>query len=98
MVALNGVDVNVTPGQIHAIVGPNGSGKTTLLNAISGLAQLDQGAIAIGTIDPAKRPTYHRARLGLGRTFQTRACSRTCRSGTICASARIPPAIARPGC
>jgi branched-chain amino acid transport system permease protein len=71
MVALNGVDVNVTPGQIHAIVGPNGSGKTTLLNAISGLAQLDQGAIAIGTIDPAKRPTYHRARLGLGRTFQT---------------------------
>jgi len=71
MVALNGVDVNVTPGQIHAIVGPNGSGKTTLLNAISGLAQLDQGAIAIGTTDPAKRPTYHRARLGLGRTFQT---------------------------
>jgi branched-chain amino acid transport system permease protein len=71
MVALNGVDVTVTPGQIHAIVGPNGSGKTTLLNAISGLAQLDQGTIAIGTTDPTRRPTYHRARLGLGRTFQT---------------------------
>jgi branched-chain amino acid transport system permease protein len=71
MVALNGVDVTVTPGQIHAIVGPNGSGKTTLLNAISGLAQLDQGSIAIGAIDPTKRPIYHRARLGLGRTFQT---------------------------
>src|SRR6185436_6855996 len=58
-------------GQIHAIVGPNGSGKTTLLNAISGLARLDQGEITIGTTDPTKRPTYHRARLGLGRTFQT---------------------------
>ena len=71
MVALNNVDVTVTPGQIHAIVGPNGSGKTTLLNAISGLAHLDQGEIRIGTVDPTKRPTYHRARLGLGRTFQT---------------------------
>src|SRR5262249_12788943 len=57
--------------QIHAIVGPNGSGKTTLLNAISGLARLDRGAITIGGVDPARRPTYHRARLGLGRTFQT---------------------------
>ena len=71
MVALNSVDVTVTPGQIHAIVGPNGSGKTTLLNAISGLARLDRGEIRIGTTDPTKRPTYHRARLGLGRTFQT---------------------------
>ena len=71
MVALNNVDVTVTPGQIHAIVGPNGSGKTTLLNAISGLARLDRGEIRIGTVDPTKRPTYHRARLGLGRTFQT---------------------------
>jgi branched-chain amino acid transport system permease protein len=71
MVALNSVDVTVTPGQIHAIVGPNGSGKTTLLNAISGLARLDHGEITIGTTDPTKRPTYHAARLGLGRTFQT---------------------------
>jgi branched-chain amino acid transport system permease protein len=71
MVALNNVDVTVTPGQIHAIVGPNGSGKTTLLNAISGLARLDRGEIRIGDVDPTKRPTYHRARLGLGRTFQT---------------------------
>ncbi len=71
MVALNNVDVTVTPGRIHAIVGPNGSGKTTLLNAISGLARLDQGEITIGTVDPTRRPTHHRARLGLGRTFQT---------------------------
>jgi branched-chain amino acid transport system permease protein len=71
MVALNNVDATVTPGQIHAIVGPNGSGKTTLLNAISGLARLDQGEIRIGAVDPTKRPAYYRARVGLGRTFQT---------------------------
>jgi branched-chain amino acid transport system permease protein len=71
MVALNNVDATVAPGQIHAIVGPNGSGKTTLLNAISGLARLDQGEIRIGSVDPAKRPAYYRAHLGLGRTFQT---------------------------
>ena len=72
MVALNSIDVTVTPGQIHAIVGPNGSGKTTLLNAISGLARLDQGEIMIGTTDPTKRPTYHAARLGLGRQWRWR--------------------------
>jgi branched-chain amino acid transport system permease protein len=71
MVALNGIDVTVAPREVHAIVGPNGSGKTTLLNVISGLAQLDAGEITIGATDPTRRPAYHRARLGLGRTFQT---------------------------
>ena len=72
MVALNNVDVTVTPGQIHAIVGPNGSGKTTLLNAISGLAQPRSGRDQRSARSIRhKRPTYHRARLGLGRTFQT---------------------------
>ena len=99
MVALNNVDVTVTPGQIHAIVGPNGSGKTTLLNAISGLARLDRGEIRIGTVDPTKRPTYHRARLGLGRTFQT---PRVFEDMSIWDNLRIgadsAQANARPGC
>lgn len=71
MVALDSIDVSVTPGAIHAIVGPNGSGKTTLLNVISGLARLDSGSVAIGGVETTTKPGYDTARLGLGRTFQT---------------------------
>ena len=99
MVALNNVDVTVTPGQIHAIVGPNGSGKTTLLNAISGLARLDRGEIRIGTVDPTNDRPITGLGSGLAARSRRRASSRTCRSGTICASARTPAqANARPGC
>ena len=33
---LNGIDLSVNPGEIHAIMGPNGSGKSTLANVITG--------------------------------------------------------------
>src|SRR4029077_16581000 len=36
VVALHGVDLEVQPGHIHALIGPNGSGKTTLVNCVSG--------------------------------------------------------------
>ena len=38
VVALDGVDLDVAPGQIHGIVGVNGAGKTTLLALLPGLA------------------------------------------------------------
>ena len=38
VVALDGVDLDVAPGQIHGLVGPNGAGKTTLLGILLGLA------------------------------------------------------------
>ncbi len=38
---LNGIDLSVNPGEIHAIMGPNGSGKSTLANVIAG--KLDEG-------------------------------------------------------
>ncbi|WP_417426867.1 ABC transporter permease subunit [Hoeflea sp.] len=71
MVALDSVNVAVTPGSIHAIVGPNGSGKTTLLNVISGLARLDSGSVTVGGVETTSKAGYDTARLGLGRTFQT---------------------------
>ncbi|MFD8725483.1 ABC transporter ATP-binding protein [Streptomyces sp. NPDC059629] len=47
VVALDGVDLEVTQGQIHGLVGPNGAGKTTLLGLLLGLAVADGGRLEI---------------------------------------------------
>ncbi|MFG2480514.1 ABC transporter ATP-binding protein [Streptomyces fagopyri] len=47
IVALDGVDLDVTRGQIHGLVGPNGAGKTTLLGLLLGLAVADGGRLEI---------------------------------------------------
>ncbi|WP_405613113.1 ABC transporter ATP-binding protein [Streptomyces sp. NBC_00076] len=47
VVALDGIDLDVTQGQIHGLVGPNGAGKTTLLGLLLGLAVADGGRLEI---------------------------------------------------
>ena len=47
VVALDSVDLDVAPGQIHGLVGPNGAGKTTLLGLLLGLAVPDRGELQI---------------------------------------------------
>ncbi|MFJ9024206.1 ABC transporter ATP-binding protein [Streptomyces sp. NPDC102259] len=47
VVALDGIDLDVTQGQIHGLVGPNGAGKTTLLGLLLGLAVADSGRLEI---------------------------------------------------
>ncbi|KUN90354.1 ABC transporter [Streptomyces bungoensis] len=47
VVALDGVDLDVTEGRIHGLVGPNGAGKTTLLGLLLGLAVADRGSLEI---------------------------------------------------
>jgi len=47
VVALDGVDLDVAPGQIHGLVGPNGAGKTTLLGLLLGLAVADEGRLEV---------------------------------------------------
>ena len=65
------VNLELYPGEIHGLIGPNGAGKTTLLNLISGIYEMDSGSITFSGRDISKMPPHNRARLGIGRTFQT---------------------------
>ncbi|AEM81055.1 ABC transporter ATP-binding protein [Streptomyces violaceusniger] len=47
VVALDGIDLDVTQGRIHGLVGPNGAGKTTLLGLLLGLAVADSGRLEV---------------------------------------------------
>jgi branched-chain amino acid transport system permease protein len=69
--AIDGLDLDVKPGQVHGLIGPNGSGKTTTLNVISGYYAASTGTLALGAeVLPAGRPEV-RAQRGIARTFQT---------------------------
>jgi branched-chain amino acid transport system permease protein len=69
--AIDGLDLDVTPGQIHGLIGPNGSGKTTTLNVISGYYAAKTGAMTLADhVLPPGMPVL-RATRGIARTFQT---------------------------
>ena len=65
------VSLAVTEGEFLVIIGPNGAGKTTLFNLLSGVTRPSAGRIEFRGTDVTHAPPYVRARLGLGRTFQT---------------------------
>jgi Fe-S cluster assembly ATP-binding protein len=69
---LKGVNLTVTPGEIHALMGPNGSGKSTLANAIMGHPSLEvtEGQILFGGEDITEADPDERARMGLFMAFQ----------------------------
>ena len=68
--ALKDVSFEVTPGQIHGVIGPNGSGKTTLFNCISGHLRPESGSILLGGKELTGLKSHAIANLGVRRTFQ----------------------------
>lgn len=63
---VNGVDINVRPGEVVGLLGPNGAGKTTSFYMIVGLVQPNGGNVMFAGNDVTRRPMYQRARLGMG--------------------------------
>jgi branched-chain amino acid transport system permease protein len=68
--AVDGVDIAVRRGGVHALIGPNGSGKTTTLNVLCGLYRATAGRVRLDGIDITTMSPHQRAAAGLGRTFQ----------------------------
>ncbi len=60
---VHGVDLQVVPGEILAIMGRNGSGKTTLLRALIGLLKIDRGRIRLDGVDISRWTAEDRSRL-----------------------------------
>jgi ABC-type branched-subunit amino acid transport system ATPase component/ABC-type branched-subunit amino acid transport system permease subunit len=71
LTAVDGVDLELFPAEIVGLVGPNGAGKSTLFSCIHGAERISAGEISFDGQRIDELPTFARARLGIGRTFQT---------------------------
>lgn len=65
IVALDGVDLEVSAGEIVAILGPNGAGKTTLIEIMEGFQRADSGDVHVLGADPGRAGRGFRERVGL---------------------------------
>ncbi|MBI1290209.1 ATP-binding cassette domain-containing protein [bacterium] len=70
VLALDNVNLDISPGRIVGLIGPNGAGKTTMFNCISRLYQPTSGRIEFAGEDLTTSTPQRIARLGIGRTFQ----------------------------
>lgn len=68
-IALNGVNLNLNPGDFVTIIGGNGAGKSTTLNAIADVWPIDEGNIIVDGVD-LTRLSEHKRAVHLGRVFQ----------------------------
>ncbi len=63
---VNGVDLNVNPGEIVGLLGPNGAGKTTSFYMTVGLVKPSAGRVFFKGHEVTSLPMYQRARMGMG--------------------------------
>jgi len=67
---IRGVDLDIAPGERHAIIGPNGAGKTTLTNLITSRFPPSSGKLLFQGRDITGMAPHKLVRLGIGRSFQ----------------------------
>ena len=70
VLATNHINLDVLPGEVHALIGPNGAGKTTLISQLSGLLKPDSGRIEFKGQYMTGKAAHKFARAGLARSFQ----------------------------
>ncbi len=70
--AINGLSLEIAPGEMRAIIGPNGAGKTTMMDIITGKTKPDKGDVLFdaGEVDLTTLDEAQIANLGIGRKFQ----------------------------
>ena len=69
---IKGVNLEINPGEVHAIMGPNGSGKSTLANVLMGnpVYEITEGKIIFSGEDITEEPVDNRAKKGMFLAFQ----------------------------
>ena len=70
--ALNGVNLDIQPGELVALLGPSGSGKTTLLRVISGMLKPKAGTARFGDADLAALPAHALPGIGIAHVPENR--------------------------
>jgi ABC-type branched-subunit amino acid transport system ATPase component len=73
LAAVDGVSIEVRPGEIIGLIGPNGAGKSTFFNALTGFLGGAEGRATVDGVDIGRRPPWVIASLGVSRTFQNRS-------------------------
>ena len=94
--ALDGLDLEVGVGEVHAFLGPNGAGKTTTIRILLGLLRKDGGEVSLLGGDPWRDAVelHQRLRTHVPQQHDARRAAATCRA-SACAA---PAAARRTGC
>ena len=90
--AVDGIDLEVRAGSVHAIIGPNGSGKSTLFNLITGHTRPSSGRVWFQGADVTGLPYHRIVKRGIAKSYQI---TTVFQSLTVFENARIAAQAAR---
>src|ERR1700761_1590004 len=74
--AVDGIDLQVAPGELYGLLGPNGAGKTTTISIATTRAVPTAGTVHIAGVDVVARPAMARRAIGGGAPYKTLDCPR----------------------